>query len=238
MRILFALAAGLVAAALAGTLTAEAEMGTAGAVAASAHSMKAHAAGAQTSSVNAPAAPARVTDGLAFTASGQVQEPASYRDWVFLSSGLGMTYGPAAPAAGRPPLFDNVFVNPQSYRAFMSTGRWPDGTMFVLELRRSLSSQSINNGGYTQGDIAVIEAAAKDSQRFADTGGWRYFEFGAAAAAGESAAPQPPSASCYACHSQHTAVENTFVQFYPTLFAVAREKGTVKATYDPNRKVQ
>jgi hypothetical protein len=157
---------------------------------------------------------------------------------VFLSSGLGMTYGPAAPAAGRPPLFDNVFVNPQSYRAFMSTGRWPDGTMFVLELRRALSSQSINNGGYTQGDIAVIEAAAKDSQRFADTGGWKYFEFGAVAAAGESAAPQPSSASCYTCHNQHTAVENTFVQFYPTLFALAREKGTVKATYDPNRKVQ
>jgi hypothetical protein len=237
MKVACAIAAGVAAAAAAGTLAAHAEMGTAAAVA-SAHSMRTYAAAVQTGGVNAPAAPARVSDGLAFTASGQVQEPTSYRDWVFLSSGLGMTYGPAAPAAGRPPLVDNVFVNPQSYRAFMSTGRWPDGTMFVLELRRALASQSINNGGYTQGDIAVIEAAAKDSQRFADTGGWKYFEFGAAAAAGESAAPQPPSASCYTCHSQHTAVENTFVQFYPTLFAVAREKGTVKPTYDPNRKVQ
>ena len=45
-------------------------------------------------------------------------------------------------------------------------------------------------------------------------------------------------ASCYACHATHTAVENTFVQFYPTLFEVAREKGTIKPTYDPNRKVQ
>jgi len=238
MKVWFGLAAGIVTAAFGGTLIADADMGTAGAVAASAHSMKAQAAGAQAAGVNLTTVPARVTDGLSYAASGQVQEPASYRDWVFLSSGLGMTYGPAAPAAGRPPLFDNVFVNPQSYRAFMSTGRWPDGTMFVLELRRALSSQSINNGGYTQGDIAVIEAAAKDSQRFADTGGWKYFEFGAAAAAGESAAPQPPSASCYSCHSRHTAVENTFVQFYPTLFTVAREKGTVKPTYDPNRKVE
>src|SRR5688572_27981141 len=90
MRISFArtaLAAGIVAAALAGTLTAEPEAGTVAAVAASAHSMKTYAAGAQTGGVNAPAAPARVTDGLAFTASGQVQEPASYREWVFLSSG-------------------------------------------------------------------------------------------------------------------------------------------------------
>jgi hypothetical protein len=195
-------------------------------------------AGAQTSGAKPATAAARVADGAAFTAAGQVQEPANYRDWVFLSSGLGMTYGPAAPAAGRPPLFDNVYVNPESYRAFMSTGRWPEGTMLVLEVRRSISNQSINNGGYTQGDIAAIEAAVKDSQRFADTGGWKYFGFGTTVVAGESAAPQPPSASCYGCHSQHTAVENTFVQFYPTLFAVAREKGTVKSTYDPNRKVQ
>src|SRR5436190_5589071 len=136
MRVLFVLVAGVVAAAVAAALAADG-MGTAGAVAASTHSMKAQAARVQTGGAPAPAAPARVTDGVVYTAAGQVQEPASYRDWVFLSSGLGMTYGPAAPAAGRPPLFDNVFVNPQSYRAFTSTGRWPDGTMFILELRRA-----------------------------------------------------------------------------------------------------
>ncbi len=180
----------------------------------------------------------RVTDGVSYTASGQAVRPANYREWMFLTSGLGMTYGPAQPAAGRPPLFDNVFVNPQSYRAFMNTGRWPDGTMFILELRRSVASQSINNGGYTQTEVVALESAVKDSQRFADTGGWKYFEFGTPPKAADSAAPQPPSATCYACHNTHTAVENTFVQFYPTLMAVATEKGTVKATYDPNRKVQ
>jgi hypothetical protein len=179
-----------------------------------------------------------VTDGVSYTASGQAVRPANYREWMFLTSGLGMTYGPAQPAAGRPPLFDNVFVNPQSYRAFMSTGRWPDGTMFILELRRSVANQSINNTGYTQTEVVALESAVKDGQRFADTGGWKYFEFGTPPKAAESAAPQPRSATCYTCHNQHTAVENTFVQFYPTLMAVATEKGTVKPTYDPNRKVQ
>ena len=181
---------------------------------------------------------ARVTDGVSYAANGQAMRPANYRDWVFLTSGLGMTYGPAQPAAGRPPLFDNVFVNPQSYRAFVNTGRWPDGTMFILELRRSVANASINNGGFTQTEVAALESAVKDSQRFATTGGWAYLEFGAPPKAVESAAPQPPTASCYTCHSTHTAVENTFVQFYPTLFDIAREKGTIKATYDPNRKVQ
>ena len=183
-------------------------------------------------------APARVTDGVAYTASGQVIRPTNYREWMYLTSGLGMTYGPTQPAAGRPPIFDNVFVNPQSYKAFMSTGQWPDGTMFILELRRSVANASINNGGFTQTDVAMLEAAVKDSQRFADTGGWKYLELGAPPKAPESSSPLPPTASCYACHATHTAVENTFVQFYPTLFEVAREKGTVKPTYDPNRKVQ
>lgn len=177
---------------------------------------------------------ARVADGVQYAADGRVVKPSNYREWVFLSSGLGMTYGPTRPAAGGPPLFDNVFVNPQAYRAFLASGRWPEGTMFILELRRSVVNASINNGGNTQADVAAIEAAVKDSTRFADTGGWKYLEFGAS----EAAAPLPATASCYACHSRFTAVENTFVQFYPTLFPVAREKGTVKPTYDPNRKVE
>ena len=49
-----------------------------------------------------PAAPS-------FTSAGQLVRPLDYRSWVFVTSGLGMTYGPAQPAAGRPPMFDNVF---------------------------------------------------------------------------------------------------------------------------------
>ena len=193
---------------------------------------------ASAQSASAPAASGRVSDGVSYTATGQAMRPANYREWMYLTSGLGMTYGPAQPASGRPPLFDNVFVNPQSYKAFMNTGQWPDGTMFILELRRSVANASINNGGFTQTEVVALESAVKDSQRFADTGGWKYFEFGAPPKAVESAAPQPPTASCYACHATHTAVEQTFVQFYPTLFEVARAKGTIKPTYDPNRKVQ
>ena len=64
--------------------------------------------------------------GPQFTASGELQRPADYRSWVFVTSGLGMTYGPNAPAPGQPAPFSNVFVNPASYRAFLTSGRWPD----------------------------------------------------------------------------------------------------------------
>jgi hypothetical protein len=95
---------------------------------------------------------------------------------------------------------------------------------------------SINNGGHTQGDIALIEAAVKDTERFKSTGGWGYFSFDSSTGLVESAAPLPATARCYACHSANTAVDNTFVQFYPELFGVAKAKGTIKATYDPNKK--
>jgi len=191
-------------------------------------------------------APARVTDGASFNASGAVVRPQDYREWVYLTSGLGMSYAPeaqaaaaAAAAAGqpRPPVFDNVFVNRQSYRAFVQSGRWPEGTMFVLELRRGERHVSIDTGGQTQGTMVGMEAAVKDSIRYASTGGWAYLGFSGSNGLADSAMPNPPTASCYACHRDNTAVENTFVQFYPTLFEVAQKMGTVKPTYDPKRTV-
>ena len=174
------------------------------------------------------------TDGPTYTASGELVRPLDYREWVYVTSGVGMTYGPAQPATGQPAFFDNVFVNRASYRAFMQTGKWPDKTMFLLEIRRGEVNVSINNGGQTQGEVVALESAVKDGARFPD-GGWGYFTFGRGGAL-PSAAPLPATASCYNCHGNNTAVENTFVQFYPTLMDVARKMGTVKPTYDPNRK--
>jgi len=203
-----------------------------------------------TAAVMQAQAPAGVTDGATFTSSGAVVRPTDYREWVYVTSGLGMSYAPeaqaetaaaAAAASGqpRPAVFDNVFVNRQSYRAFMQTGRWPEGTMFILELRRGERHVSIDTGGQTQSGVIGLEAAVKDSRRFASTGGWAYFGLGGGRnPLVESAMPNPSTASCYACHGEHTAVENTFVQFYPTLFDVAQKMGTVKSTYDPKRTVR
>ena len=158
--------------------------------------------------------------------------PADYREWVFVSSGIGMTYGPTQSAVS-PGNFDNVFVNRASYTQFMNTGRWPDKTIFVLEQRRAEAQVSINNGGHTQGALVAIEAEVKD-QRF--PGGWAYFAFGAPPTLAATAAPLPMSANCYSCHKASTAVEQTFVQFYPVLMDVARRMGTVRSDYDPSRK--
>jgi hypothetical protein len=150
---------------------------------------------------------------------GKVAFPASYKEWVFLSAGLGMAYGPNAPADGAPKSFTNVYVNPAAYRAFLASGRWPDRTMFVLEIRKSASQGSINKAGFYQTDLIAVEGNVKDARL---PGGWGFFDFGREQTA---KAPLPQSADCYACHAANTAVEHTFVQFYPELMAVARMFG-------------
>ena len=174
-------------------------------------------------------------EGPTYSSSGQLIRPADYREWVYVTSGLGMTYGPAEAAAGQPPLFDNVFVTRASYREFLRSGTWPDKTMFILEIRRAEANVSINNGGRTQGEVVALESAVKDQGRFSD-GGWAYFTFDSPQGLVDTAAPLPATESCYSCHEANTAVDNTFVQFYPTLFDVAKRLGTVKPTYDPARK--
>lgn len=170
--------------------------------------------------------------GPQYAANGTLMRPADYREWAYLSSGIGMTYGPAQAAAS-PGNFDNVFVNRSSYTQFMSSGRWPDKTMFVLEVRKAEDHASIDNGGHTQGSLLFLEAEVKDSKF---PGGWAFFGFGAAPDLAATAAPLPATATCYSCHKANTAVEQTFVQFYPTLMEVARRMGTVRADYDPARK--
>jgi hypothetical protein len=157
-----------------------------------------------------------------YDANGGMLRPSDYREWVFLSSGLGMTYGPLQAPPDHPK-FDNVFVSPAAYRGFLETGRWPDQTVLVLEVRESQSNGSINRAGHFQTGVLAMEVHVKDEKRF--KGGWAFFSFPAGAASGK---PFPETADCFSCHAEHGAVDTTFVQFYPTLLEVARKKGSLK----------
>lgn len=165
---------------------------------------------------------------LAMAAELELSLPKDYREWVFMSSGVGMTYGPAAAASQGAPLFDNVFVNPEAWKEFKKTGVWPDRTTFILEIRYAASQGSINKAGNYQTDISAVELAQRQGDE------WNYYTFGnAMRGLREKAGPLPRSAGCVACHSTNGAVQWTFSQFYPEALAIAKAKGTVKASYQP-----
>ena len=158
-----------------------------------------------------------------YTEDGKLRMPSDYREWIFLSSGLDMSYS-ESPSMADHSMFDNVFADPASYRSFVRTGRWPEGTMLLMETRGASEKGSINrHGRYQAGGVMGVEVHVKDSKRFA--GGWAFFGFEGA----EPAKARPASEACYSCHLEHGAVDTTFVQFYPTLLEIATQKGTLAA---------
>ncbi|HTB20352.1 MAG TPA: cytochrome P460 family protein [Bryobacteraceae bacterium] len=158
-----------------------------------------------------------------YAGDGQLTLPSDYREWVFLSSGLGMTYGAEHQGA---PSFTNVFANPAAYRSFLANGKWPDKTTLILEVRASASKGSINRAGSYQGDVLAVEAEVKDAAKFPGNG-WAFFAFGKSSTGRLLARTE----ECYSCHAGHAAVDNTFVQFYPVLLEIAKQKGTLAPAY-------
>jgi hypothetical protein len=139
-----------------------------------------------------------------------------------LTSGIDMSYAASTEPADHH-MFDNVFVNPESYRAFLATGTWPDKTTFILEIRGADSPISINKRGHTQStELMGMEIHVKDH------GKWSFYD-------DSDGKPEakliPPPASCYTCHEAHAAVDTTFVQFYPTLLPLAKSKNTLSPAY-------
>ncbi len=172
-----------------------------------------------------PATVAAATDAApTYAPNGDMLPPTNYREWIYLSSGIDMSYSPN-PAGMT--MFDNVFVNPEAYRSFVATGTWPDKTVMVLEAREAKDKGSINQHGHFQGtSVMGIEVHVKDVARY--PGGWAFFDFDSPTANGKVFAP---TASCYSCHQQHGAVDTTFVQFYPTLLPIARDKKTLSVAF-------
>jgi Cytochrome P460 len=165
------------------------------------------------------------SSGPEYTDDAQLRAPEHYREWVYLSSGFDMSYNPGMQMADHH-MFDNVFVNPEAYKAFVETGTWPDKTMLVLEVRGAEGKGSINQkGNYQSTDRMGLEVHVKDEKRFPDK--WAFFGFDDA----KTAKMVPLEASCYSCHAAHAAVDRTFVQFYPTLLPIAQSKETLSDAY-------
>ena len=161
----------------------------------------------------------------AYTADGKLLFPYKYREWIYLTTGMDMSYTPMSGMSGQS-TFDNVFVNPEAYRSFLQTGTWPDKTIILIEARGAQTRGSINKSGHFQGSaIEALEVHVKDDAR--TPGAWAFYSFNS-----ENPAEKiPTTADCYSCHQQHAAVATTFVQFYPTLLPIAKAKNTLSAEF-------
>jgi len=146
-----------------------------------------------------------------YEADGALRRPEGYQEWTFVGASLGLSYAEGARVDG-PGEFHNVYLRPESYAAFRRTGRFPEGTVLVLELHEAAQKVAPSRHGLFEGRRVAVEAAVKDSARFPE--GWAYYSFGDGSKASATAFAR---AACFECHRQHAARDNVFVQFYPVL---------------------
>ena len=149
-----------------------------------------------------------------YTDDNQLLRPEGFREWVFVGASLAMSYD-AEQAAEEHPTFHNIYINPESYREYKKTGRFPERTILAMEVFTPGSHSSINRRGQFQERSVGLEAAVKDSARFAES--WAYFSFDLPAGKRADRAKAFPKSECWACHDEHAATDNVFTQFYPLL---------------------
>ena len=167
--------------------------------------------------------------GPEYTADGQLKLPEHYREWVWLTSDFYKVTDPSKTPAAVHIHFNNMFVNPEAYKAFLLTGTWPDKTMLVVEQREAgdLGSTNPNLQGWVQDSESGLAMHVKDEERF--PGQWAFFAFKGAT----TASAMPTTAGCYSCHAAHGAADTTFVQYYPTLLPIAKKMNTLSTSYVP-----
>ena len=157
-----------------------------------------------------------------YTASGDLILPKNFHEWVYVGSPL----TPNALNGGMAgfPEFHNVYIEPGSYEIFKQTHEFPEGTILFKELQLTLPPAENADGsrtepsgrGYFPGAFNGADVTVKDTKRYADTGGWGFYNF-------NHHEPKAPTAKlkgkneCAYCHIASAKKDDVWTQFYPLL---------------------
>jgi hypothetical protein len=146
--------------------------------------------------------------GPSFDKDGKIMIPDGRDRWPT----VGATYALSYEGDGGVTI-NTVRMDPESYEAYVKSGKFPVGTMLDLEVRRPVEEVAPAKGGKTQGAVVGRSLHVKDEK--AGAGTWTFYGFGAGAKTGN---PIPRSQACYSCHDEHAGKTDTvFMQFYPSL---------------------
>ena len=166
-----------------------------------------------------PVASAAGTEwGPKWSSDGQLVLPEGYHEWVFLGSPLTphALNGGAAPF----PEYHNVYVQPDAFHVYRETGDWPEGTIMLKELQLTRagtnpdgSSVEVSGRGFFPGERNGIDISVKDSQRFKESNGWGFFNFGHHAPPYAKTAAAQSIEACAGCHIAN-ADKMVFSKFY------------------------
>ena len=140
-----------------------------------------------------------------FTENDFMVRPSGYREWISIGSSADPE-GAAAhtsikSTAGQS---QNVYIDRSAYLEYSETGKFREGTVFILETFGASNKQPL-----------AMVASVKDS-RF--DGGWGFFDFTSVDGSLKEKSQALPSVnSCRTCHEQRAKSDHVFTQFHPAL---------------------
>ncbi len=155
---------------------------------------------------------------------GNITLPSDFRsNWVHLGTWVVTSQAATGPDKGRASHANGiheVYTQPDSLKAFKSTGRWPDGAVLVLEARPVLWDDLPTGHVMYPGDETEISIKVKDrTSRFKGRPNWGHGWGWARIKPGDSKADASTDYKndCLGCHEVAKDSDFVFVQGYPVL---------------------
>jgi cytochrome c len=135
---------------------------------------------------------------------------------VTSQTALGPGLGKTAPGSG----FNEVYTQPESFRAYKKTGKWPDGTVLVMEIR-TMKWDDLPTGHVIYADdpadwfVMVKDGKGrfKNNPNWGDGWGWALFK----AADPKKNISTNYKNDCLHCHEVAKDTDWVFIHGYPTL---------------------
>jgi hypothetical protein len=164
-----------------------------------------------------------------YTKDGDLILPKNFHEWVFV--GAPLTPNALNDGKANFPEFHNVYIEPGSYEIYKKTGVFPEGTIFFKELQLLTkadhpdgSADQPSGRGYFPGAFNGADVTVKDTKKYADTGGWGYYNFNHFEPKAATAKVRPKE-ECAFCHIASAKRDDVWTQFYALLDSVPLPAG-------------
>jgi hypothetical protein len=172
-----------------------------------------------------------------YTSNGELLAPVGFGNWMFVGSNLGLGYKQGVPemtalegTRADQQRFHNIYMNPEAYGYFLARGEFPDPTILVMDVFKAEDKEpkGVLASGVYNGERVGLQVAVKNSHRpDGSKTPWAYYIFMDQSDPSRkllASATAQTDKECETCHKQHASKDNVWVQFYPILRDVLRQK--------------
>ena len=159
-----------------------------------------------------------------YTTDGDLVLPKNFHEWVYVGSPLTpLALGRIYHTEVGFPEYHNVYIEPGSYEIYKKTNEFPEETILFKELQLTLPGENPDGSrrepsgqGYFPGPFNGADVTVKNTKRYADTGGWGYYNFNHHEPKAPTAKVRPMK-ECAFCHIASAKKDDVWTQFYPLL---------------------